>query len=370
MRRELRNMADDEVGEVRPLDTLTLLLFVGMRKENKMVRRQPYVLLLFTAFLGACMFGPLDESRVKHLVEAPSDSMLVGRWLADSFSTTLVGQHYDDSAPEMAIEFVARGSVRFEYAPDFIFSGDGQPLRTRLETLDGSWRTGRDGDGWGLELSFDSSQTFPTGANAHALLRKMDGEPVIIIFIGDPDSGDRLLFRRQTVEEYRTGAHIAPTSHVDLIYERTFPFDQSDRIEILSYPVRFTWDTVRAGENTYINDELIAPNGRVRLPKVKIKDRVRLDREQRARLFDALCNKPCAEDEKMVAACYDPRHAVIFYDRQGKAIAFLELCLECYQKRHTEGIPVQDLCAAKVNSLHQLFQDFGVTYFGGPEDWH
>lgn len=331
--------------------------------------RVALLLSALSSLLASCIFfGSLDEDRMKELDQAPADSTLTGTWLADSFSYDLVREHYGDSLPILSLEFLQQGGMRFDNAPDLIATPDGRPLNGSIGTLNGSWRVERDGGTWCLELSYGPCEMFRSGARKNALLRSMDGQPVIIMFIGDPDQGDRLLFRKQKPDPPATTPH-GPTVFLPLEYDNTFPFNKARRIEIFSYPVRYTWDTVRIDGETHINNELIDGKGRVTLPKKRIKDHIVLDQSQTRRLFSVFCNEPCPEEDKMVAACYDPRHAIIFFDDKGLAFAHVEVCLSCLQTRSTEGIPIQDFCLAKVNALQQLFKDCGAKYFGGPEDW-
>ncbi len=156
---------------------------------------------------------------------------------------------------------------------------------------------------------------------------------------------------------------------VPVAYATTFPFSTAERVELISFPNRYGWDTVAHAEGTYINDVLIDPEGRVTVPKARVKDRVTLTTHQGQQLFDLLCNNPCPADEVMAAACYDPRHLITFHDKDGKAFAYIEICLECFQAHYSEGIPVQDFCPEKIRALNHLFRQLGVSYFGGPEDY-
>ncbi len=148
------------------------------------------------------------------------------------------------------------------------------------------------------------------------------------------------------------------------VLKETFPFSTASRVDVVAYPNRFAWDTT-SDENGMHVDEGVIADGRLRLPQQKIRDRITLNQAQIKRAFELLYNDDCSSEE--AAACYDPRHALIFFDKNSKAIAAIEICLDCYKARVTTGVPRISFCGEKVADLATLFRSFGVKYFGQDE---
>jgi len=129
----------------------------------------------------------------------------------------------------------------------------------------------------------------------------------------------------------------------------TYPFDQADKIEIVSYPVR---------SDAYSNDKLIVDSSFV----VKgIKDRIVLTTQQSDSLFSILFDYKTKREGSVVpdADCYNPRHSIIFYHRT-KPIAFLEVCLECGGTRHSKDTNFGVFCDDKMCMLQKFFKSIGV----------
>lgn len=146
-----------------------------------------------------------------------------------------------------------------------------------------------------------------------------------------------------------------------MTYENTFPFSTTDFIEVISYPNRKEWDKDLENNGSYIESGVIE-NGEVRIREDKIKDRIKLSNSQARQLFDNLYTYKC-EDE-VAAACYAPRHSFIFYDKDGKPFAAMEICLKCYVTRTTADFPPTQFCDQKIENLTKYFKTIGVKYFG------
>ena len=132
-------------------------------------------------------------------------------------------------------------------------------------------------------------------------------------------------------------------------YNETFLFAKADEIEILSYPNRNDWDS---------NGEVI-DNGKVKLDQKRIVQRIMITKLQSEKLFDILYNFSC-KDQEVNAACYEPRHSIIFYKKK-KAFAFIEICLDCMNTHSTDGIKHFGFCAEKINAIDDLFHKVGLT---------
>ena len=146
-------------------------------------------------------------------------------------------------------------------------------------------------------------------------------------------------------------------------YDTTYPFGQSYKIEIISYSDRMVWDTIPNKKNgTRVNNTLIK-NGKLNFDLNKIIDRVTLNIEQQEILFNTLYNTDCGPDIA-VAGCFQPRHLIVFYDKNNYAFSYIEICFQCYQTRQPEGINiiVGYLCYEKISDMIDLFKKVGITY--------
>lgn len=62
-----------------------------------------------------------------------------------------------------------------------------------------------------------------------------------------------------------------------------------------------------------------------------------------------------------VAACYEPRHAFVFFDREKSPVGYIEACLECLNYRFTPPIETN----LDFDELGELIKDLNLPF--GPE---
>lgn len=111
-----------------------------------------------------------------------------------------------------------------------------------------------------------------------------------------------------------------------------------------------------------------APLENNRLVAAQTKERIALSDAQIDRLTDILYNYGYSSStrliEQTVSGCYYPRHALLFEDKQGKVLSYLELCLEC--RRIKTSLPEKStgvFCEGKYALLEAFFREVGVRYF-------
>lgn len=129
----------------------------------------------------------------------------------------------------------------------------------------------------------------------------------------------------------------------------TFPFSEADKIVVHSYEARLYG---------HITDKLIS-NGKFTLKDFK--ETITLDPTQKDSLFALFYDYKTRYDEcgaMIVAACYVPRHSIVFYKGK-KAIAFLELCLECGHA-NTNDTNFGDFCYGKMDLFEKYFKSIGI----------
>lgn len=135
---------------------------------------------------------------------------------------------------------------------------------------------------------------------------------------------------------------------VDLIFEQT------SKIEILAYVDRNLWDEEDNPE--YYKLDFIK-NKKVKIKDKYLKNRILLNEIQLKKLQEKFygCKSP---DES--AACFDPRHALIFYDKKNEVLGYIEICFQCNQ--HNASLNLETIADCALN-LEALFKEFGITYF-------
>jgi hypothetical protein len=114
--------------------------------------------------------------------------------------------------------------------------------------------------------------------------------------------------------------------------EGVYPFSQAERIEVISYSSRTMWDD---------DDRDFIIEGRLNLNDDKFKERVELNEEQKESLYQFLFEEECPVFSS-VSKCYEPRHLILFYDKEGKLFNYFEVCLEC--SRAEAGFEHNDVC--------------------------
>lgn len=89
-------------------------------------------------------------------------------------------------------------------------------------------------------------------------------------------------------------------------------FEKAKRIEILAYIDRNQWD--REDNSDYFKLDYIK-NNQLKINIKYLKNRIVLNEEQILILKKKFVE---CEKENWAAACYDPRHAILFYDENDK----------------------------------------------------
>ncbi|MCW4470132.1 hypothetical protein OGH69_14235 [Flavobacterium sp. MFBS3-15] len=133
--------------------------------------------------------------------------------------------------------------------------------------------------------------------------------------------------------------------------EETFPFSEAEKIELISYSGRYSWDRDRENFNVIVEDKKLV------IDTSYIKERIVINEKLEKDLFKAIyIDDPPTES----AACFDPRHSILFYNKNSEIIAYIEICFMCgnYEtsKNFTHGL-------MNVGSFWMIFKDAGIKYF-------
>jgi hypothetical protein len=138
-------------------------------------------------------------------------------------------------------------------------------------------------------------------------------------------------------------------------------FDEINKVEILSYPSRMDWDIKQDGtfsESLKILDDKLSINRQF------IMEDIFLSELQKKELLDLLKKDICGKNG-MSAGCFEPRHLIVFYDKNNNTIAYYEICLGCGVAGSSENLEqVPSFCVEKAFEFEKLFRKFGIKYIG------
>lgn len=186
-----------------------------------------------------------------------------------------------------------------------------------------------------------------------------------------PLPGDSTLYEMYPKKVVKTGPDTTETFYVinsnNYKSASSYPFSEADYIEILSYPNRMEWDTTADGKYSDYFHPKIIKNGKLNFDTTEIKERVRLTSEQGIRLFNILYNNACLVQQ--MSPCFEPRHSIIFYHKDKKAFAFIEMCFACSSVRTSDLKKEPEIgCYEKKNDLKELFKNAGIKFGLNDED--
>ena len=135
-------------------------------------------------------------------------------------------------------------------------------------------------------------------------------------------------------------------------------FSKVDRVEIVSYPSRTNWDE----SDRLKTSELYSIIEKSSFKEKYIKDRILLSEDQKNKLIDMF--KDINLRIATQAACYEPRHLIVCFDKNNKVYGYLELCIECGtydSSKNMEGI--LNFSMQKGVEFETLFKEFGIKHF-------
>lgn len=142
------------------------------------------------------------------------------------------------------------------------------------------------------------------------------------------------------------------------IYKRDFPIKNVSTIEFLSYPDRIMWDTIGKGQDLEYKDLIL--NSKLNFDSTMIKERIVLNENQKNKLYALMICDTCVPEESQ-AACYMPRHMILFMDKSNKIIAYNEFCFSCNGSRYSKNLNnFQKFC---IDDMYDLFKKSGIKYF-------
>jgi hypothetical protein len=140
-------------------------------------------------------------------------------------------------------------------------------------------------------------------------------------------------------------------------------FSRAQSVQILSYADRTYHKSVIDSEKQ--KSLLAVDTSTIRVGKLPIRtrdiiDNLTITKAQRDSLFNLLHSDMCLPGRGSI--CYNPRHAILFYDSNNKPFGYIEFCFECTQYQTGPEFEL-DFCYEKVEALEKMFKNFGVTFF-------
>ncbi|SEO84619.1 hypothetical protein SAMN05444671_1248 [Flavobacterium sp. CF108] len=144
-----------------------------------------------------------------------------------------------------------------------------------------------------------------------------------------------------------------------VINKRDFPLKNFSKIELVSYYDRIMWDTVKyKGEQPF--RKVLVDNYKLTFDSTMIQERVILNKIQEKELLNLVVCDTCVPEE-ISAACYRPRHMILFRDNKNRIVAYNEFCISCNGSRNSANIDgFQKYC---LYEMGDLFKKFGIKLF-------
>lgn len=156
------------------------------------------VLFIFTiGLLSSCNgLGSIDESILKGVYSQPGDEEFFGTWEIDSASYSILKRKYPTTDPKVLLVFNENHEFESLDSPDCLSDPFGDPVANRFIDAFGLWEVEEQYNRWELKMSFDEGELFEISRQTWYSLFKVDSTLCIVTWIGDPDSGERLLYNK------------------------------------------------------------------------------------------------------------------------------------------------------------------------------
>jgi hypothetical protein len=144
------------------------------------------------------------------------------------------------------------------------------------------------------------------------------------------------------------------------IKNRKFSLKGYSKIEFISYRGdRIIWDTIGKGPELF--DKNLVINSKLNFDSTFIQERVVLNKTQEKELLNLMVCDTC-EPEELAAACYMPRHLILFRNSKNRIIAYNEFCFECIGQRYSKNL--KDFQWFCLGDMQKQFKNAGIKFFG------
>jgi hypothetical protein len=147
--------------------------------------------MLCVLSITSCLNGiGIISSELTTIKEKPKEDNLLGNWEVDEYSYEFIKNNFNSNPKEVMLILKKDKAFILKNVYDFDIEQDSIPF-----DISGQWELNHyKNREWRLDLNFPKN----FGLASNWLLYKKEEEMVIISFIGDPDSEDRLLFKKKS----------------------------------------------------------------------------------------------------------------------------------------------------------------------------
>lgn len=157
------------------------------------------ICLLILATLISCRYfnvSPVNGITTKNLTEKPTQAEMIGTWEVDKFSYEL-NEEKGYEKKKIKLNLKDNGTFSITNLPNYVNVFD--QTEQKFVNTSGTWKIGKDfkGEKWVLNIRFDKSNLYEDGMSTYYDLYLQDDGIIIWNFIGDPDSGERFLYRKK-----------------------------------------------------------------------------------------------------------------------------------------------------------------------------
>ena len=161
------------------------------------MKRILYLLIVLT--LASCRYinvSPVNGITTKNLTKKPTQTEMTGIWEVDKFSYDL-NEENGFERKKIELNLNKNGTFEITNLPNYINVFD--QTDEKFVSTSGKWEIGKDfkGEKWVLNMRFDKSNLYENGMSTSYDLYLQNDGIIIWYFIGDPDSGERFLYRKK-----------------------------------------------------------------------------------------------------------------------------------------------------------------------------
>ena len=157
------------------------------------------ICLLILSTLISCRYfnvSPVNGITTKNLTVKPTQAEMIGTWEVDKFSYEL-NEHKGYEKKKIELNLKKDRTFSISNLPNYVKVFD--KTEDKFVNTSGTWKIGKDfkGEKWVLNIRFDKSNLYEKGMSTYYDLYLQDDGIIIWNFIGDPDSGERFLYRKK-----------------------------------------------------------------------------------------------------------------------------------------------------------------------------
>lgn len=156
--------------------------------------KKTLIYIVSLLILSSChYFAPVNETVYKKPSNVPTISQIAGRWAADSNSYNLIKKkgYKPDSISLIINNDSTFTAVNF---PDLVANISGSPVKKELHNGSGIWRVYTPDKEPILYLTFKAGELFKTPSSIPLSPFTKDSKLVLLLWIGDPDNGEQIVF--------------------------------------------------------------------------------------------------------------------------------------------------------------------------------